>query len=191
MIETYAFELAGIGLAGFAVGALAGARLYYGPQFSEVPWVPLRRAVIPVAHRIAQRQLGDDFYAVYDVGREEHVITLELSVEDAVDDLEIAGYLPEPLAAFKTDWNGNTEAASYARHIGSKPFPGAPEWLRERQIHVTLFDAPDGGTIVTAHEEWNSWRWDKAEAHYRGETMDIEKGVALAAKDLDVVPTSN
>lgn len=174
-------------IAGATIAGLGAARFYYGPRFYEVPWQPLRRVTIPIAHKIAERKLGDDFYAAYEVGRREHVATLDVPFEDVVEDLEDAGYVPEPLAALKRDWNGSTEVASYARHHGEKPFPGAPEWLRERQVHVTLFETPDGeGTIVTSHDEYNSWVPWLAEDHYRGIGMDIDRGVEAAADDLGV-----
>ncbi|UHQ96485.1 hypothetical protein [Natrinema halophilum] len=169
-----------------AIVMIGIARAYYGPEFNEVPWQPLRRVFIPLAHTIAKRSLGEDFYAAYEVSPAEHVSTLNIKPEVVIKDLEEAGYVVEPLAGLKTDWNGNTEVASYARHRGSKPFPGAPEWLRRRQVHVTLFPAPSGGTIVTAHEEYNSWRPDLAEQHYRGVTQDIQKGRLLAASDLGI-----
>lgn len=186
MLDYYAFEVAGIGVAGLAIMILAGVRIYYGPRFNDIPWAVVRPVVVPIAHELAKRKLGDEFYTVYDVDREEHVITLELPYQDVVDDLEAADYVVEPLAAYKTDWNGNREVASYARHLGPKPFPGAPSWLKEYQVHVTLFETPSGGTTVTAHHEFNSWRWDRAEAHYRGEGLDVAKGVQLAAEDLGV-----
>ncbi|MDF9748385.1 hypothetical protein [Natrinema salsiterrestre] len=178
-------------IAGVAIGGAGIARLYYGPQFKEVPWQPLRRVFIPLAHTVAKRSLGESFYATYHVDEDEHVATLDAEPEAVIEDLEAAGYVVEPLAGLKTDWNGNTEVASYARHRGSKPFPGAPEWLRRRQVHVTLFPAPGDGTIVTAHLEYNSWRPDLAEKHYRGVDMDIEKGVELAAQDLGIETTED
>ncbi|RQG93748.1 hypothetical protein [Natrarchaeobius oligotrophus] len=182
-ILDHIYELAAVGIAG-----LGAARFYYGPQFYEIPWQPLRRVFIPMAHAVAKHKLGDEFYAAYETSRREHVATLDVPHEDVVADLEEAGYLVEPLAALKTDWNGNTEVASYARHYGSKPFPGAPEWLCKRQVHVTLFEAPGGGTIVTAHAEANSWRWDLVEEHYRGVGMDIDYGRQEAAQDLGIDP---
>jgi hypothetical protein len=185
MIEALPDDVVFIG--GVAIAAIGIARFYYGPRFNEVPWQPLRRVFIPLAHTIAKRSLGEEFYATYNVSPVEHVATLETKPEAVIEDLEAAGYVVEPLAGLKTDWNGTTEVASYARHRGSKPFPGAPEWLRRRQVHVTLFTAPDGETIITAHEEFNSWRPDLAERHYRGETMDVQKGRRLAATDLGII----
>ncbi|QCC57349.1 hypothetical protein [Natrinema thermotolerans] len=178
-------------IAGAAIATIGIARFYYGPRFREIPWQPLRRVFIPIAHKLAQRSVGEEFYAKNEAKPKEHVATLKAKPEAVIEDLGAADYVVEPLAGLKTNWNGDTEVASYARHRGSRPFPGAPEWLRRRQVHVTLFPtapAPDGsvGTIVTAHEELNSWRPDLAERHYRGETMDVQKGRELAAADLGI-----
>lgn len=172
-----------------AAGVTAGgiARAYYGEEFNDIPWQPIRVTFVPIVHKLAERKLGEEFYAAYDVSKREHVATLDVPHEDVVADLEAEGYVVEPLAAVKTDWNGNQEVASYAKHYGSKPFPGAPTWLKERQIHVTLFPTEDGeGTIVTAHAEANSWRPDLVEEHYRGIGMDIDEGREEAASDLEI-----
>ncbi|WP_226043501.1 hypothetical protein [Natrinema sp. DC36] len=173
-------------IAGAAIVAIGIARYYYGPQFREVPWQPLRRVFIPLAHTIAKRSLGEDFYATYEVSEKEHIATLEAEPEAVIENLEAAGFVVEPLAGLKTDWNGNTEVGSYALHRGPRLFPGAPEWLRERQDHATLFPAPGGGTIVTGHNEFNSWRPDLAERHYRGETLDIQTGREHIAAKLGI-----
>jgi len=64
-------------IAGVAIAAIGIARFYYGPRFNEVPWQPLRRVFIPLAHTIAKRSLGEEFYATYNVSPVEHVATLE------------------------------------------------------------------------------------------------------------------
>lgn len=185
LLTNHIYELAAVAIAG-----LAATRLYYGDRFYEIPWHPLRVTIIPLAHGIAKRTLGEEYYTTYDVDPVEHVATLDIGPEDVIDDLEAAGYVVEPLASVKTNWTGTEEAGSYARHRGEKLFPGAPEFLKERQVHVTLFEAPNSGTIVTAHEEPNSWRPDLVEEHYRGESTNIELGRQLAGEDLEIEPTS-
>lgn len=181
-IEPYIYVLAAV-----AVASLGLLRFYAGDSFYDVAWQPIRNLAVPLIHIFAERKLGDDYYAKYDVGEKEHVATLEAHYTDVLEDLESAGYVVEPLAALKTDWNGNEEVASYALHYGDKLFPGAPTWLKERQVHVTLFPRGDAnGTIVTAHDEYNSWRPDLVEEHYSGESMNIGLGVRLAAKDLGI-----
>ena len=190
-------------LAGAAVVAtLVATRLYAGPHlFSDRTrfWGPLRRLAIPTLDRVL-RDVDEDLYASNQATREEHVITLDVSPDAVLEDLADAGYQPQPLAGLKTDWEGRTEVASWARYRGPKPFPGAPEWLRPRQVHVTLFtfvDEPDmipvigefddvEQTIVTAHEEANPWRPDQWREHYRAVGQDIALGRRLAAEDLGV-----
>jgi hypothetical protein len=192
------------------VATLVAARLYApGDWFSEDSrfWAPVRRLAVPLLHRVFTNADGD-LYAETDVGVDERVATLQgVTVDDVLDDLAAAGYRPQPLASFASDWAGRPEAASWARYHGSKLYPGAPEWLRRRQVHVRLFEVddhasitgswPDGdeptmkvqgrsAVIVTAHEEPTSWRPDLWRAHYSGRDVSIERGVRMAAKDLDI-----
>ena len=172
-------------LAGFVVvAALVAARLYYGGErFNRIAWQPIRVFALPLLDKLAKRSLGDDWFAVYDVDDDELVAIINVPPEYIVEDLEAAGFIPEPLAALKADWTGRTEVASYAYHHGPKPFPGAPEWLRERQVHVTLFERGEGrSTAITAHDEFNSWRPDLWEAHYNGIDYRIEEGVERTAE---------
>jgi hypothetical protein len=81
------------------------------------------------------------------------------------------------LSGLKTDWDGNTEVASVVGYHGPKPFPGAPEWLRAKQVHVFAFRY-DGVTRVCAHEEANSFRPDKWRDHLtKGPSFDARAGV--------------
>jgi hypothetical protein len=198
MIDTLhpdAVYIAGVVL----VTMLAAARLYApGDWFSEGSrfWAPARRLVVPLLHRLFSDADGE-LYAETDVSRAERVATLQdVTVDDVLNDLAAAGYRPQPLASFATDWEGRPEAASWARYHGSKPFPGAPEWLRRRQVHVRLFKVPataSGGpaVVIAAHEEPTSWRPDLWRAHYSGRDVSIERGVRMAAEDLDLegIPT--
>jgi hypothetical protein len=176
------------------VATLVAARLYApGDWFSEDSrfWAPVRRLAVPLLHRVFTNADGD-LYAETDVGVDERVATLQgVTVDDVLDDLAAAGYRPQPLASFASDWAGRPEAASWARYHGSKLYPGAPEWLRRRQIHVRLFEIPAANVrgpavIVTAHEEPASWRPGLWRAHYSGRDVDVERGVRMAAKDLGI-----
>jgi hypothetical protein len=176
------------------VATLVAARLYApGDWFSEDSrfWAPVRRLAVPLLHRVFTNADGD-LYAETDVGVDERVATLQgVTVDDVLDDLAAAGYRPQPLASFASDWAARPEAASWARYHGSKLYPGAPEWLRRRQVHVRLFEIPAAtargpAVIVTAHEEPTSWRPDLWRAHYSGRDVSIERGVRMAAKDLDI-----
>lgn len=171
-----------------AVALLVIGRLYLGPErFNRVAWGPLRRTLLPVLDRVAKHAVGEEWYTAYDVNEDELVAVVDIPPDAVVSDLEAAGFIPEPLAAVKTDWTGRTEAASYAYHHGPKPFPGAPEWLRDRQVHVTLFERDDG-TAITAHDEYNSWVPWLWREHYRGIGYEIEAGVNHAAALLDINP---
>jgi len=176
------------------VAALAAARLYVpGYWFSEESrfWAPIRRVAVPLLHRLFTNA-DDELYAETDVGVDERVATLQdVTVDDVLDDLAAAGYQPQPLASFATDWEGRPEAASWARYHGSRLFPGAPEWLRRRQVHVRLFEIPAANArgpavIVTAHNEPTSWRPDLWYQHYSGRDVDVDRGVRMAAEDLDI-----
>ena len=184
--------------AGFAfVALLAAGRLYVGEQYFDETarfWAPVRRLFVPALHRAFQRA-DEDIYAETDVSADELVVALrDVSVDDVRDDLAASGYQPQPLASVATDWFGQPEAASWARYHGPKPFAGAPEWLRPRQVHVRLFEDTRAGAfdvVVTAHEEANAWRPDLWRDHYRGESFDVERGVAMAAEDLGVAPAQD
>lgn len=181
-----------------AVAIVAAARVYAGPDlFGRLVdrLQPYRRALLPYVDAAAKRYLGDDWYTETTVSHAEHVATLQLEPGDIVEDLEAAGYEPQALASVATDWRGRTEVASYARYYGPKPFPGAPDWLRARQVHVRLFRtaeraSPAGPpltfTVVTAHAEANPWRPDRWRAHYDAEAIDVDEGRELVADDLGV-----
>ena len=184
--------------AGFAfVLLLAAGRIYVGEQYFDENarfWAPARRLFVPALHRAFQRA-DEDAFAETDVSADELVVALnDVSVDDVRDDLAEAGYQPQPLASLATDWFGQRESASWARYHGPKPFAGAPEWLRPRQVHVRLFEDPLDEVVdvtVTAHEESNPWRPDLWRDHYRGESFDVERGVAMAAEDLGVAPAQD
>lgn len=167
------------------VSLLVLARHYVGEHYFNDRarfWGPLRRHAIPILHRLFQRH-DEDLYAETEVGINEVVDIVDRSPEDILEDFAEAGYEPQPLASFATDWKGRPEVASWARYEGPKPFRGAPNFFRPRQVHVRLFEADDG-TVITAHEEATSWRPDQWRDHYRGETMDVETGVVMVAFDL-------
>jgi len=176
-------------LAGFAVvGTLVFLRARYGP-ITSVRWQPIRRLVVPVLNWAAKRYLGSDWYATSQRDRDEHVASVDLAPDELLDDLEAAGYEPQPLASLSVDWAGRMEVASWCRYYGPKPFPAAPYWLRERQVHVRLFET-DEGTALAAHAETNPWRADRWQDHYRSESIDVQEGRRLVAADLGIEPRS-
>ncbi|WP_265110922.1 hypothetical protein [Halosolutus halophilus] len=167
------------------VSLLVIGRLYAGEYYFNDRarfWNPLRRHVIPLLHRLFQRQDGE-LYAETRVRESELVDVVDRRPEAVLEDLAAAGYEPNPLASLATDWTGKTEIASWAHYEGPRPFHGAPHFPKPRQIHVRLFPREEG-TAITAHEEANPWRLDQWQDHYRDETLDVEHGVAVAAFDL-------
>lgn len=195
------YDLAGLAVA-LGITLLVAARIRYGEHLftSETRWWgPLRRVVLPVAHSALESldPKGETgVYLTYEIGSEELVATIEVDHQVILDDLADAGYQPQPLAALKTDWEGRREVASWARFHGPTPFEAAaaPDWLRARQTHVTLFTDEATTvtgetvplTIVTAHDEYSPWRPDQWRDHYLGIGMDVERGVFQVADDLGV-----
>lgn len=188
------YDLAGL-LVALAITALVAARLYYGEHIFTAEtrwWDPLRRVVLPLTESILESldpagETGID--VTYRVGRDELVAILEADYHEILDDLGAAGYQPQPLAALKTDWEGRREVASWARYHGPAPFDAAPDWLRARQTHVTLFADVDDGvpiTVITAHEEANPWRPDQWRDHYLGRSLARGVGVVRVAEDLGI-----
>jgi len=182
-------------LAGAAVVlTLVLLRARFGP-ITSVRWQPLRRLLLPLMNAVAKRYLGEDWYATSTRSKREHVATVPIQPHEVLDDLEAAGYEPQPLASLSEDWTGREEQASWCRYYGPKPFPAAPEWLRERQVHVRLFCR--GGycteTAITAHAETNPWRFDRWRDHYQSRSLDLQEGRELLAADLgiDIEPQSD
>lgn len=177
---------------GAVVALLVALRIHAGEQYFNDrgrAWWPLRRTLVPALHRLFQ-SADEGLYAETTISEDELVAVLSLPPEAVLDDLAEAGYEPQPLASFATDWAGRSERASWARYYGPKPVDVAPDWLRPRQIHVRLFvdeDATGGPvTIVTAHEEATAWRPDLWLDHYRAATLDVELGRQLVAEDLAI-----
>ena len=188
MLEQYPDEV--VYAAGFALVALIVlGRIYVGEQYFKdrgAFWNPLRRRLVPWLHRVFQDADGG-LYAETEMREEEYVGTLDDYPENVRDQLLEKGYQFNPLASLATDPDGNPEVASLAWFHGSTPFPGAPSFLRPRQVHVRLVDVSDPvgpRTAVYAHEEATSWRPDLWQDHYGAKSMDVELGVAIAAYDL-------
>jgi len=155
-------------------------RIYFGsiifhPRYTKL-WNVARRIGVPILNRVALSRFGVNIEnrAV----ESEHVATIDDSVTDIVTALDGVAPVEVPLlAGFKSDWEGRTETGTVCVYHGARPFPTAPDWLRDRQTHLTFFRDSDGGTVVTAHEEANSYRPDQWADHLTGETMSREQGV--------------
>jgi len=159
---------------GILIRVYAGSILFH-PRYT-ILWNTLRRIFVPILNRVTLARFGVNIEnaAVED----EYVATLPDSVADVVTELDTVAALEVPLlAGFKTDWEGRTEAGTVCIYHGPRPFPTAPDWLRDRQTHLTFFRDADGRTVVTAHEEANSYRPDQWADHLFARSLNREKGV--------------
>jgi len=163
--------------------ALIALRWYFGSTLLALRfvsfWGTARRLYMPVLDRYGKRLLG--FGAAENRAYEsEHVGDYPFAVRDvvrAIDTNSDPQFEVSILSGLKTDWEENREVASIVGFVGSKPFPGAPAWLRAEQVHVFLFAIEDG-TRVCAHKEANSYRPDLWRDHlYKGPSFDVQAGV--------------
>ncbi|UIP00327.1 hypothetical protein Hbl1158_02860 [Halobaculum sp. CBA1158] len=139
-------------------------------------WETLRRLVLPLLDRVARERLPGDHFAAYELRPREIVGVIDASPEETERLLWDAGFRRMPLAALKRLPDGRVE-------IGSWAWRESP--LAKRQIHVMLFAAGEGQTLVAAHEEasaLNPWAaWD----HYRGVGLSAQGGERAVRERLD------
>ena len=171
-----------------AVGAVALVvslvivRLYFGNTLLHTRFAPFwgvaRRLFMPVVDRVAKRTVG--ISAENEATREELVTEAPASPDEVIARLQRGSERRlevSVLSGLKTDWDGNTEVRSVVGYEGAKPWPGAPRWLRDKQVHVFMFRDGDV-TRVCAHEEANSWRPDLWADHlFKGPSFDVAEGV--------------
>lgn len=169
-----------------AVTIIVLSRLFFGGTLFHVRWINawnvIRRIKVPALNTyILGNVVPFDFEIENEVYEDEYVGVspmdpkeIEMKMADSVD-----SEVPL-LAGFKTDWGGRTEIATAVSYHGPRPWPGAPNWLRPRQTHRTYFRVLDDGgykTLITAHEEANSYRPDKWSDHLFKKTFSAEEGV--------------
>jgi len=134
------------------------------------------------------------FYTSYGVEQEEYVGTLNMSRDEAVSLFKGFGFIDNPLAAHKSDWDGNGEVASLG-HYG-RPGTVIESWSKQKrftmmafaiknQHHVTLFQVDENTIRVTAHYERSPYNAFYAYHHFRGKGYDVSYGVAKAIDLLD------
>lgn len=173
-------------VAAIALVTLLGiVRTYAGPRLLSLQylgfWGAARRIYMPIVDKVAKQAVGVS--AENHATREEHVYDTPASpqaVANALQDATTKRFEVSVLSGLKSDWDGNTGVASAVAYDGAKPFPGAPFWLRPYQVHVFMFELPDGNTRVCAHFEANAWRPDQWRDHLRkGASFSAEKGVRL------------
>lgn len=135
----------------------------------------IRRTLYPFIHRKKER-IGDNLdtklYAKYTMYYREYITTLDISVNEAYDLMEDLGFQYEPIAALKI-WEptGKIEDGSFVRREGgyasSDPY----------QLHIHIFEEPDGGVTFAGHYEY-SWIRHPYK-HYRAHKMEYD-----TAKDM-------
>lgn len=143
-------------------------------------WNALRRTLLPWL----DTQLdGSVQYASYELDSAEFVGTVDLSLAEVNRKLDDLGADRMPIAAFKYAPGGRPEAASWAFRDLPDAFDSLPPaaqvavaMLQKEQLHVILFERPDGRADIAVHHEANAINPETASEHYRGDEYDIEKG---------------
>lgn len=145
-------------------------------------WNALRRTVLPWLDEQAD---DSGLYAAYELHPREFVGTVALSVDEVEEELEALGFDRNPLAALKYAPDGRPERSSWALRDLPEFFDELPPLaqaavaaLQEDQLHVMLFERPDGRTDVAVHHEASSINPRQAAGHYRGGEYDVQKGNA-------------
>lgn len=139
-------------------------------------WEILRRLVWPLLDRVARRRLDGGHYAAYELGAKEVVGVIDAPPEEVEQLFWDAGAVRQPLAALKTLPDGRVERGSWAFRSSL---------LARKQTHVMLFQAPEGRTLVAAHQEANALNPLVAMDHYRGVGMDVNAGEREVRRRLD------
>ena len=170
------------------------ARFYFGdtvfhPRYAKI-WGAIRSFGVPILNKIVKSRFG--LSIENQAFSSEFVAAVEAdSVTEITKKLnEVRNFEVPLLAGYKTDWKNNEEIATLVCYHGSRPWPGAPHWLRNRQLHLTFFKHDNGKIVVTAHEEANSYRPDLWKNHLLGESQDRLKGVKMAEaimKEADIL----
>jgi hypothetical protein len=165
------------------VTLLVAVRLYNGSHFLQprylAAWGIARRLGMPVIDQLAKRSIGisaeNRAYQSEWVG---DVDATPNEIRDALMAQSSERWEVSVLSGLKTDWNDNVEVASLVCYYGALPHPSAPDWLRDEQTHVFLFNT-DGKTRICAHNEANSWRPDQWRDHlFKGASFNPAAGVA-------------
>ena len=183
-----------------AVALIGAARLWFGDTIFHVRWIKLwnavRRAKVPAINTYVLGNLVPfDFEIENTAHADEFVGVSRKSQKDiAMSIAEVCDPEVPLLAGLKTDWEGRKEVGTDVNYYGPKPFPSAPDWLRPRQVHRTYFQArgPDGRlyTVVTAHDEANSYRPDKWADHLFKKTFSAKEGVRRTILKLEEAQVS-
>lgn len=181
-----------VGVAAAAVVLTAVlARVYFGSVLFAprhvTTWNIVRRIATPILQRAIYRFAPFDIQIENESTREEYAATVEADPRalattiDEVREVEIPA-----LAGFKTAPDGREERATFVWHVGPRPWPAAPRWLRRYQNHPTVYRREDGRYDVYAHFEANSYRPDLWADHlFKGASFDVQEGVSRTQAALD------
>lgn len=166
------------------------ARVYFGhvlfaPKWT-VAWNAARRAVVPVLQHIIYKHLPFDIAIENKAVKDEYVGVTPLSPKELAKAVDDQRDVEIPLlAGLKTDWEHRPETGTFVWYHGSKP-GGLPRWLKRQQVHVTTFEDEDGQTVITAHNEANSYRPDQWKDHLtKGPTFSEEEGIRRVENALE------
>lgn len=137
-------------------------------------WERLRARLVPKLHDVLSRY---GLYAEMDADRDEYYATVLLDPESFEEQLAAWGFTRNPVAGYKTRWDGAEEIGSW-RRCYTETDEGdivAGDMFSKWQLHVRLFPGPEPGQVdVHAHWEIN-WAYDPF-AHYRGTDHSIAEG---------------
>jgi len=142
-------------------------------------WETIRGIVLPLLDRLARRRLPGQHYAAYTLSLDEVVGVIDAPPEEVEQILWERGARRMPLAALKRlpmPYAGSVEVGSWAWRDGL---------LADQQVHVMLFAAGEGRTLVAAHEEANALSPFRALDHYRGRGYDVPAGEREVRRRLD------
>ncbi|WP_049979352.1 hypothetical protein [Halolamina rubra] len=139
-------------------------------------WEYGRRLLLPLLDRLLRRHAPGQHYAAYQLSLDEVVGTIDATPEAVEQLLWESGAKRMPLAALKTLPDGRVERGSWAYR---------DSLLASKQIHVMLFSAGEGRTLVAAHEEANALNPAVAMDHYRGRGYDVPAGERAVRERLD------
>ncbi len=139
-------------------------------------WEFARRLVLPLLDRLLRRRVPGQHYAAYTLSLDEVVGTIDATPEEVEQLLWDAGFRRMPLAALKDLPDGRVERGSWAYR---------DSLLASKQVHVMLFSAGEGQTLVAAHQETNALSPFRALEHYRGIGYDVPAGEREVRRRLD------
>lgn len=108
-----------------------------------------------------------------------YALTLDTDEETLEQELVAAGFIRNPVAAYKTHTDGRPSEGSWV--LLREEVPALP---RDRQLHVTLFPSSSGSGIdLYAHEEYD-WRV-RPVAHLRSKDLNRTNAVEKVRRILD------